>query len=89
MPTFGTGAFVGMLAGTLASVIESVGDYQTTAKACQITNPPPHAINRGIAIEGLGSILTGLAGAAHGTTSYSANIGFIKYTGVSMSMFII
>ncbi len=35
-PTFGVGAFIGMLAATIASVVESVGDYSTTATACQV-----------------------------------------------------
>ena len=44
-------------------------------------------MNRGILLEGLGSILTGLGGAGHATTSYSGNIGFIKYTGVILTLF--
>ena len=85
MPTFGVSAFVGMLAATIASIAESVGDYNTTARACQVPKPPGHAVNRGIWLKGLGSILTGLGGAGHATTSYSGNIGFIKYTGVNLA----
>ena len=36
LPTFGVSAFVGMLAATIASIVESVGDYSTTARACQV-----------------------------------------------------
>ena len=86
LPTFGVSAFIGMLAATVASIAESVGDYNTTARACQVPKPPDHAVNRGIALEGLGSILTGLGGTAYATTSYSGNIGFIKYTGVQHSI---
>ena len=41
-----------------------------------------HAINRGIAMEGLGCILAGMWGTGNGTTSYSENIGAIGVTKV-------
>merc|ERR1712154_407998 len=44
--------------------------------------PPVHAINRGIAMEGLGCILAGMWGTGNGTTSYSENIGAIGVTKV-------
>ena len=72
------------LAATIASIAESLDDYNTTARACQVPKPPDHTVNRGIVLEGLKSILTGLGGTAHVTTSYSGNIGFIKYTGVNI-----
>ena len=61
------------------------GDYMATAKACQVANPPLHAINRGIAMEGLSSLYGSLAGVCHATTSYSNIIGLISFTGVSFS----
>ncbi|PIK40744.1 hypothetical protein BSL78_22406 [Apostichopus japonicus] len=44
--------------------------------------PPAHAVNRGIAMEGLGCLLAGLWGTGNGTTSYSENIGAIGLTKV-------
>ena len=44
----------GMLAGIIASAIESVGDYYACARLSGAPPPPTHAINRGIGIEGLG-----------------------------------
>ncbi len=44
--TFGASAFVGMLAATISSTIESIGDYLATAPACGLPRPPSHAINR-------------------------------------------
>ena len=49
------------------------------------TRPPPvHAMDRGIAIEGLGCILAGLWGSGNGTTSYSENIGSMGVTKVKI-----
>ena len=72
-----------MLAATIASVIESIGDYYATAAAANEIPPPKHAINRGITIEGISSVLSGVMGAAHATTSYSGTVGFIRLTGVN------
>ena len=73
----------GMLAGVLASIIESVGDYYACARLSGAPPPPKHAINRGIAWEGIGCLLAGAFGTGNGTTSYSENIGAIGITKVS------
>lgn len=44
--------------------------------------PPVHAISRGIGIEGIACILSGLWGSGNGTTSLSQNIGAIGVTRV-------
>ena len=72
-----------MLAATLSSIIESVGDYYACARISGAPPPPPHAVNRGIAMEGFCSIISGLVGAGHATTSYSGNIGAIGITKVT------
>lgn len=71
-----------MLAGVMASVIESIGDYYACARLGGAPPPPPHAINRGIAMEGVGGMLAGIWGTGNGTTSYSENIGAIGLTKV-------
>lgn len=72
-----------MLAATISSIIESVGDYFAAARLSNAEAPPPHAVNRGIATEGFASIISGMVGAGHPTTSYSGNIGAIGITKVS------
>lgn len=74
------------LAATLSSIIESVGDYYACARISGAPPPPPHAVNRGIAMEGLASIFSGLVGASHATTSYSSNIGAIGITKVKLCL---
>lgn len=71
-----------MMAATVSSIIESVGDYFAAARLSGAPLPPAHAINRGIMFEGVSSIISGLVGAGHATTSYSANIGIIGITKV-------
>ncbi|XP_042871306.1 solute carrier family 23 member 1-like isoform X2 [Penaeus japonicus] len=82
LPTVSVAGVFGMLAGVLASMIESVGDYYACARLAGAPPPPTHAVNRGIGIEGLGCILAGLWGTGNGTTSYSENIGAIGVTKV-------
>lgn len=81
-PTVSAAGYVAFLAATIASVIESIGDYYAAARLSGAPPPPPHAINRGIAMEGLCSIFSGIVGSGHGTTSYSGNIGAIGITKV-------
>ena len=82
MPTVSAAGVFGMVAGVLASAIESVGDYYACARLAGAPPPPVHAINRGIGVEGLGCIIAGLWGTGNGTTSYSENIGAIGVTKV-------
>ncbi|XP_048580199.1 solute carrier family 23 member 1 isoform X2 [Nematostella vectensis] len=81
-PTVSAAGVFGMLAGVLASIIESVGDYYACARLSGAPPPPKHAINRGIGVEGIGCLITGLWGSGNGTTSYSENIGAIGITKV-------
>eukprot|EP00095_Tigriopus_kingsejongensis_P001031 maker-scaffold587_size153100-snap-gene-0.29 protein:Tk01031 transcript:maker-scaffold587_size153100-snap-gene-0.29-mRNA-1 annotation:"hypothetical protein DAPPUDRAFT_302649" len=81
-PTVTVAGVFGMLAGVIASAIESVGDYYACARLSGARPPPTHAINRGIGTEGLGCILAGMWGTGNGTTSYSENIGAIGVTKV-------
>ena len=71
-----------MLAGVIASVIESLGDYYACARISGAPAPPTHAMNRGIGTEGLGCMLAGIWGTGNGTTSYSDNIAAIGVTKV-------
>lgn len=83
MPTTSVAGTLGMLAGVLASIIESVGDYYACARISGAPMPPTHAINRGIGTEGIGCMIAGLWGTGNGTTSYSGNIGILGITKVA------
>ena len=87
MPTVSAAGVFGMLAGVLASIIESVGDYYACARLSGAPPPPRHAICRGIGMEGIGCLLTGALGTGNGTTSYSENIGAIGITKVNVFRF--
>lgn len=82
VPTVTAAGVIGMLAGVIASMIESIGDYYACARLSGAPPPPAHAINRGIAMEGFGCFLAGFWGTASGTTSYSENIGAVGLTKV-------
>ena len=85
-PTLGAitvaGSF-GMLAGYLASMIESIGDYYSAARISEAPVPTEKMISRGLGAEGLGCLIAGIFQTCNGTTSYSENIGAIGLTRVA------
>ncbi|MGD8993516.1 MAG: solute carrier family 23 protein [Desulfobacterales bacterium] len=86
-PDFGSatlwaGAF-GMLAGYLASMIESIGDYYACARISEAPVPTGRMISRGLGAEGLGCFVAGILQTCNGTTTYSENIGSIGLTRVA------
>ncbi|WP_049947964.1 uracil-xanthine permease family protein [Candidatus Halobonum tyrrellensis] len=83
MPLF-TGSFiVGMIAGMLASAIESFGDYHSVARMAGEGAPNERRINHGLGMEGLGNVFAGIMGTGNGSTSYTENVGAIGITGVA------
>lgn len=72
-----------MTAGVIASAIESIGDYYAAARLSSVASPPSHAINRGIFMEGVGCIFSGIMGSGGGLTSYSENVGAIGITRIA------
>jgi nucleobase transporter 1/2 len=83
VPAFSASVFLGMLAAIVSSIVESVGDYYATARVCGLPAPAKHAMNRGVMMEGVASVLSGLFGVGHATTSYSGTVGTIQITSVS------
>ena len=81
-PTVSYAGVLGMLTGLLASLIESVGDYYACARLSGAPPPPKHAMNRGIAAEGIGVFVAGAFGCGIDTTAYGENIGAIGITKV-------
>ena len=81
-PQFGPAAIIGMLAGYIASMVESIGDYYACARLSGAPTPDKNTINKGITFEGLGCLIAGIFGTGNGTTSYSENIGATGLTRV-------
>ncbi|XP_067155278.1 solute carrier family 23 member 3 isoform X6 [Apteryx mantelli] len=61
------------IAMAIGSSINSVGCYVLCGRLLRAPRLPPHACNRGLCTEALGSLLAGLLGAAGGTASSIAN----------------
>ncbi len=70
----------GMLAGYLASMIESIGDYYACSRISEGPVPTEKMISRGLGAEGLGCFIAGILQTCNGTTTYSENIGAIGLT---------
>ena len=82
MPKFHLGFFLAVLAGYLASMIESIGDYHAISYMAGKGDPTPKQLSRGIGAEGVGCFLTGIFG-GFASTSYSENIGLVGLTKVA------
>ncbi|XP_020488113.1 solute carrier family 23 member 1 isoform X2 [Labrus bergylta] len=82
VPTVSLAGVMGITAGIICSMAESVGDYHSCAKLSGAPPPPKHAINRGIGVEGLGCLLAGAFGTGNGTTSFSENVAALGITKV-------
>ncbi len=81
-PKFHLGFFLAVLAGYLASMIESIGDYHAVSYMAGKGDPSARQLSRGIGSEGIGCALTGVFG-GFASTSYSENIGLIGLTKVA------
>ncbi len=81
-PKFQLGFIMAALAGYMASMVESFGDYHACSYMAGAGDPTPRQISRGIGCEGVGCLLTGLLG-AFSSTSYSENIGLVGLTKVA------
>jgi xanthine/uracil permease len=81
-PVFGLAAIVGLMAGVVASIVESIGDYYACARLAGAPIPDQKVVSRGIGMEGVGGLIAGVFGTGNGTTSYSENIGAIGLTRV-------
>lgn len=80
-PMFDAGFIIAGIAGYLASMVESFGDYHACSNIAARKDPTPHQISRGIGCEGIGCLLTSFFG-GFSSTSYSENIGLIGLTRV-------
>ncbi len=81
-PKFHLGFFLAILAGYLASMVESIGDYHAVSYMAGAGDPTSKQLNRGIGSEGVGCFLTGVFG-GFASTSYSENIGLVGLTKVA------
>lgn len=86
VPTVSLAGVVGLMAGIICSMAESVGDYYACAKLSGAPPPPKHAVSRAIGVEGLGSLLSGAFGTGNGTTSFSENVAVLGITRVRYSI---
>ncbi|XP_074541955.1 solute carrier family 23 member 1-like [Halichoeres trimaculatus] len=89
VPTVSLAGVMGIMAGIICSMAESVGDYHACAKLSGAPPPPKHAISRGIGVEGLGCLLAGAFGSGNGTTSFSENVAALGITKVGSRMVIL
>ncbi|XP_069103092.1 solute carrier family 23 member 2-like [Argopecten irradians] len=81
-PKFNLGLFIAFISVSISSAMESIGDYLATGKTCDALPVPAHAVNRGILIEGLMSVLSAFFGTGHATTSYSVGASIVTLTKV-------
>lgn len=83
MPTVTASFTIGIFAGILASMVESIGDYFAVARIAGVAAPSEKRISHGIGMEGVGNVFAGIMGTGNGSTSYGENIGAIAISGVA------
>jgi xanthine/uracil permease len=83
VPKFRLSFVIGMMAGMIASAIESFGDYHSVARMAGKGAPSSKRIDHGIGMEGIGNAFAGVVGTGNGLTSYTENVGAIGITGVA------
>ena len=81
LPRFELAFIIAALAGYLASMVESFGDYHACSHMAGGGDPTPKQVSRGIGFEGVACAITGCLG-GFSSTSYSENIGLIGLTRV-------
>ncbi|XP_019709107.1 nucleobase-ascorbate transporter 11 isoform X2 [Elaeis guineensis] len=72
-------SFIMIIVALVASV-DSVGSYHATSILVNLRPPTPGIVSRGIAMEGVSSILAGLWGTGTGSTTLTENIHTIDVT---------
>ncbi len=82
MPKFEFGFVLIVLAGYLASMIESYGDYHAINAAAEGPPLTDKQISRGIGFEGVGCFVGAICGGL-ASTSYTENIGLVGLTRVA------
>ncbi|XP_007520676.2 solute carrier family 23 member 3 isoform X1 [Erinaceus europaeus] len=74
-PLLTPGALAAGMSMALAASASSLGCYALCGQLLLLPSPPAHACNRGLSLEGLGSMLAGLLGSPLGAASSFPNLG--------------
>ncbi|CAL1400107.1 unnamed protein product [Linum trigynum] len=82
-PIFNLRTSLIMIVVSLVASVDSVGIYHSTSLLVTSKPPTPGIVSRGIAMEGLCSILAGLWGSGTGSTTLTENIHTISITKVA------
>lgn len=81
-PKFNMGFIFAMSIPYLTASLESFGDYMALAKVTETDPPKVKQVSRGIAAEGIGSIISSTLGGS-ATSTFSQNIGVIRLSGIA------
>ena len=81
-PKFNLGFIFAMSIPYLTASLESFGDYMALSKVTETKPPNIKRISRGIAAEGVGSIISSVLGGS-ATSTFSQNIGVIRLSGIA------
>ncbi|KAJ4964680.1 hypothetical protein NE237_016529 [Protea cynaroides] len=81
-PIFRASHVFGMMGAALVSSAESTGTYFAAARFAGATPPPAHVLSRSIGLQGIGTLLDGMFGAAVGTSASVENVGLLGLTHV-------
>ncbi|XP_046548483.1 solute carrier family 23 member 2-like [Haliotis rubra] len=88
-PTISSSGFTAMFIITIVTIIQVPGFYSATASVVELPPPPAHALNRGIAVDGISSVISGMLGGVYSSILYIQSLGVVTVTKVaSRSVFV-
>ncbi|XP_067657088.1 solute carrier family 23 member 2-like [Haliotis asinina] len=82
-PTISSSGFTAMLIITIVTIIQVPGFYSATASVVELPPLPGHALNRGIAVDGISSAISGMLGGVYSSILYIQSLGVVTVTKVA------
>lgn len=86
MPTISASGFAAMATVTMVLIIQIPGNYSATSSVIDLPQPPAHAINRGIVVDGLTGAISGMLGGVMASMAYVQSLGVVAVTKVGRSL---
>ncbi|XP_046335036.2 solute carrier family 23 member 2-like [Haliotis rufescens] len=83
MPTISASGFAAMVTVTMVLIIQIPGTYSATSSVIDLPQPPAHAINRGIVVDGLTGAISGMLGGVMASMAYVQSLGVVAVTKVA------
>ncbi|XP_046548498.1 solute carrier family 23 member 2-like [Haliotis rubra] len=83
LPTISSTGSTAMITVILVAIIEMPGNYSAISRVVQLPHLPAHAINRGVAVNGVTGVISGMLGGVMSSMTYVQSLGVVAVTKVA------